>query len=265
MLSGNGTMGAMVNGQPCEETIILSHAALYLPQKRSGKIFNQQARLKEIKTLLLTGDYKKAAALPAQLRKDQGYNDERDPFIPAFDLHISQQSHNIKKYQRSVNFEIGEAIVKWIDDEAEYMRKVFVSRADSLVVLSLKSNGKINCSLNFEQHPVPWDQAAFVKSGVKVMSSVVDSNYLIFKSKFNYIYPGGLTGYTGVGRLVQTNGTHYIENGKLVISGADEVVLLIKISPATADVSTLAASLRRDLSAFKPGLSLAKMCFMMYF
>jgi hypothetical protein len=38
LLTGNGTMGAMVPGEPCKETIHLSHAALYLPKEDSGAI-----------------------------------------------------------------------------------------------------------------------------------------------------------------------------------------------------------------------------------
>jgi len=250
LLSGNGTMGAMVTGQPYEETVILSHAALYLPQKRSGKVFDQQQGLAGIKELLLAGKYKDAAVMPAKMREQQGYDDQRDPFIPAFDLKISQQSSNVKNYQRAVNFETGEAVVQWVDDLGEYTRKVFVSRADSTVVVSLKSKGKINCAINFDQRPFTWEQAAFVKAGVKQMHSVAEDNWLIFNSEFNNQYADGLKGYTGVGRLIQTGGTHQLQNGKLVVIGADEVLLLIKILPQTDLRTDVKALLKTQLSAF---------------
>ena len=250
LLSGNGTLGALVTGQPYDETIILSHSALYLPQKRSGKSFHQSEKLTEIKQLLLAGKYAEAAAVPDDLRKEQGYDDQRDPFIPAFDLKISQEASNSSKYQRSVNFETGEATVNWTDDVSSYERKLFVSRADSVVVLSIKSKGKINCTLHFEQRPATWDQWKFMKAGIKEIHSVSDDNYLIFNTKFSYLYPDGLTGYTGVGRLVQRGGTHQVKDGKLMISGADEVLLLVKIKPCYRENDDLATELKKELSGF---------------
>src|ERR1700710_1838948 len=69
LLTGNGTMGAMVIGQPHDETIILSHSLLYLPFKRSAKLIDQASKLEEIRSLLLQGKYEDAAKVPAALRK----------------------------------------------------------------------------------------------------------------------------------------------------------------------------------------------------
>lgn len=247
LLTGNGTMGAMVIGQPVDETVILSHAALYLPQKRSGKTYIQRGKLEEIKQLLVAGKYKEAAAVPADLREKEGFTDQRDPFIPAFDLKITQGASNINHYQRSVNFDTGEASVKWEDQLGKYERKVFVSRADSLIVLRIRSKEKISCSLNFEQRPATWDQMKFIQEGVKEIHSVVDSNLLIFSNEFKNQYPGSLTGYVGVGRLIQQGGTHQTQDGKLMITNADEVVLLIRIKPAYNNVGQVLNQLKNEM------------------
>ena len=248
LLTGNGTMGAMVTGQPYEETIILSHAALYLPQKRSGKVYEQKSQLAAIKKMLLAGKYAEAGTLTATMRKEQGFNDIRDPFIPAFDLKIEQNPKNVIKYQRSVNFETGEAIVDWQDDEGTYQRKVFASRTDSVVVVSIKGTKKINCAINFAQRPVAYDQWAFVKDGIKEMKAGAEEDYLSFSSEFNHKYPKGLTGYAGLGKLVQKGGSHQLQNGRLLIKDADEITLLIKIKPAYANISDLLPGLKSDLT-----------------
>lgn len=102
-------------GEPYQETVILSHADLYLPQKRSGKTFDQRPELQKIKGLWLAGKYKEAADIPQDLRTAQGYTDQRDPFIPAFDVKLDQQPLQTKAYQRSVNFETGEAVTQWMN------------------------------------------------------------------------------------------------------------------------------------------------------
>lgn len=250
LLTGNGSTGAMVIGQPYDETIILSHAALYLPQKRSGKIFEQGSRLPEIRAMLLDGKYTEAGALTETMRKEQGYDDARDPFIPAFDLKIAQlDPRNIRRYQRAVNFETGEAIVDWEDEKGTYQRRLFASRRDSVVVVNIKGSTKISCIVNFAQRPVEWDQWKFVKEGIKAMAADADADGLRFTSEFNYQYPGGLTGYAGAGRLLQSGGTHRIEKGKLLISDADEITLIVKIKPAYVQNELVLSNLSADLSS----------------
>lgn len=232
LLTGNGTMGAMVMGEPHEETVILSHAALYLPQERSDKQIDQASRLPEIRRLLMEGRYADAASIPAQLRKDQGYTDERDPFIPAFDLRILQGSSNITAYQRSVDYETGEAIVDWKEDAGTFRRKIFVSRADSLVVISIKGSGKINCRLQLEHRPVLWDQWGMVNAHVSKMESAAVSGQLLrFTAAFRIKNPGSVQGYHGIARVFAPNGNTRADDNGIVVKDADEVVVLLRILP----------------------------------
>lgn len=251
LLSGNGTMGAMVMGQPYDETVILSHSQLYMPQKRSGRQFDQRGKLGEIRTTLLAGKYDEAAGIAALLRKEQGYDDSRDPFIPAFDLKVLQPAGAINSYQRALDFESGEAIVNWIDERGTYQRKVFVSRADSVIVLSIKGDTKINAVLKFAQRPVEWAQSSFVKEGMRHMTAGTAEGYLTFDAGFTHGYPGSIAGYAGVGKLYQQGGSTLMEKGKLVIKDADEVLLLIKIKPAKAADNQVLAQLKNELQALK--------------
>ncbi|WP_442588054.1 glycosyl hydrolase family 95 catalytic domain-containing protein [Pedobacter sp. AW31-3R] len=252
LLSGNGTMGAMVIGQPYDETLLLSHSQLFMPQKRSGKRFEQESELTRIRKTLMEGKYPEAAAIPARLRKDQGYDDIRDPFIPAFDLKISQTAGDIRAYQRALNFETGEAIVNWTDQQGSFERKVFVSRADSVIVLSIKGDNKINSVLRFSQRPVEWLQSKFVKDGMKEMHAAAEAEGLTFSAAFNHVYEGGLTGYAGLARLYQKGGTHQVDQGSLVITDADEVLLLIKIKASYSTADPVLTSLGKDLNLLHP-------------
>lgn len=53
LVTGNGTMGLMVEGQPYHETIVFNHALLYLPLNKPLKPVSQGKHLKEIRQMML--------------------------------------------------------------------------------------------------------------------------------------------------------------------------------------------------------------------
>lgn len=231
LISGNGTMGALVMGQPHEETVILSHSDLYLPLHPPMAPINQASRLAEIRKLLLEGKNEEAAKIPVDQRNKEGFNIGRDPFIPAFNLKIEQEASNITRYQRSVNFETGEAKVSWQDGIGSFNRKVMVSRPDSVIILSIKGTGKINCKLNFESVPIEWNQWSIVGKALGERVGKAEEKWLTYRTEFKNKFTNGMQGYEGVGRLILNGGTSKVMGGQLVISDADEVLLLIKIQP----------------------------------
>lgn len=249
LISGNGTMGALVMGQPYDETIILSQSDLYLPLNEPKLPINQAGRLDEIRKLLLEGKGEAAAAIPVDQRKKEGFNIGRDPFIPAFDLHVYQEPAMLKRYQRSVNFETGEAIVNWTDDNGSFERKVFVSRADSIIVVSIKGDAKINTTLDFAARPVLDNQKDFVNSGVEEMKALAEDGFLTFQCNFKNHYKDGLQGYEGLGRLILKGGKSEVMGNKLQISGADEILLLIQIQPSKNWSKSLIPAMKTRLAA----------------
>ena len=59
-----------------------------------------------------------------------------DPFHPGMFVKIKQAMQGtIRDYQRTEDFSTGEVIVSWKDDRGEYVRKMFVSRPDNMVVV----------------------------------------------------------------------------------------------------------------------------------
>ncbi|MCK9208779.1 MAG: glycoside hydrolase family 95 protein, partial [Salinivirgaceae bacterium] len=141
LLLGNGEMGAMVFGHPHNETIIVNHCALYLPTTYPFKPIDQAGRLTEIRELLLQGKGTEAALIPVEQSKQEGYPGQiwNDPYIPAFDLLIQTQTDNIDQYQRSLDFETGEALISWKQNGTLIERRQFISRTDSLLVIQIKA------------------------------------------------------------------------------------------------------------------------------
>jgi len=233
LLSGNGTIGTMVMGRPHDETIILNHALLYLPASFPIKPINQASRLDEIRKLLLAGKYTDATKIPVEQSEKEGYGGLRwtDPYMPAFDIRLDMPPSNIKHYVRSVDFETGECFVYWEDDGGVFQRKLFVSRADSMVVLSIRGTGKINCNFTFVQRPYEWSQREFVSGGVGETATNAFGEWLTYRSSFKRRWEGSLEGYEGVGRVIQKGGSSSVEQNQIVIKDAQEVLLLLRIKP----------------------------------
>jgi alpha-L-fucosidase 2 len=233
LLSGNGTIGTMVMGRPHDETIILNHALLYLPASFPIKPINQASRLDEIRKLMLAGKYTDAAKIPVEQSMKEGYGGLHwtDPYMPAFDIKLNMVPSNITNYARSVNFETGECIIDWEDSIGIFQRKLFVSRADSIVVIHIKGDGKINCEFMFAQRPYEWSQREFVNNAIEETSVEASGEYLIYRSSFKRRWKGSLEGYEGVGRVIRKGGTQKVSENRIVIRDADEVLLLLGIKP----------------------------------
>lgn len=233
LLSGNGTIGTMVIGRPHDETIILNHSLLYLPASYPVKPINQASRLDEIRKLILEGKYADATKIPVEQSLKEGYVGWHwpDPYMPALDIILNMAPSNIAHYSRSVNFETGECIVDWEDACGKFQRKLFVSRADSIVVILISGTGKINCDFKLAQRPYEWSQREHVNGSIGETSIAASEEWLTYRSNFKRLWEGSLEGYESVGRVIQKGGSSSAEGNRIVIRDAKEVLLLLSIKP----------------------------------
>lgn len=247
MLCGNGTMGAMIYGNPHDETIIVNHALLYLPNTEPLKPIDQISILDEIRQAGLDGDFKKASRLPYELALKEGYGGTRwhDPYIPAFEIKIHMDAGNIEKYKRSVNFETGEAIVSWSQDGKTFKRQVFTSRADTVLVIKISGTESFNCQVELKQLPVEWDQWDYINSTVKKTEITAYDNTLRYSCEFNKKFTESISGFEGAGRIYLVGGSSRVKNNSLYINNANEIILLLSLNPYS----------QNDSSAFNTALN----------
>lgn len=245
LISGNGNLGAMVQGFPVDDTIVFSHAKLFLPWWPPIPPVETGSRLAEMRQMLDEGRYQETADWYVELSKKQGYSEKRwtDPIIPAFDLRIvSGASGHVRGYGRTLNFENGEVSVGWKDLEGIFIRRLFVSRADDMAVMHIQGPGpgKLDCRLWLSQRPstplTGGDSASYWKPGDKFKSGVGETiveasgNWLTYRSQFRRTWPGSLQGYEGVVGIFVGSGTVEPDRDSLLIKGADDALVLIKIA-----------------------------------
>lgn len=233
LLTGNGTTGAIIRGNPYDETITLSQESLYLPYKKTEGYMEMASYIKEIQQLCLAGKFVEAAKMVPKLREKQSYFDIRDPFIAAFNLRIQQPEDSIIRYQRSVDFMTAEATVSVENQLNSFQRSTFASRADDVLVVRLKGRKKLSAKFSFEGL-VPNNDAEkkIVDEGIKSKQEGVKDGLLYFKTLFantNSFNPN--SGYEGVGKIITKGGSRSESKSGITIVNADEILLLIKIRP----------------------------------
>ena len=217
-LTGNGRIGAVVYGNPTDETIVFNQARLYLPQPRPPVVDLGQT-FPEVRRIIREKGHQAARDFSMQRAAEQGhFNYHSDPFHLAFELKLKMPAPGaVVDYLRTTDFQTGEVAVHWRDAEGEYVRKLFVSRTDNVAVLSItRPDGK----------PLRLS----VKPGVIVHQDVgselrVEKDWITYRNAYTNS-PGG---YDNVIR-VMTKGGHAASDGKqIIISDANEVLLLTGI------------------------------------
>jgi len=248
LLCGNGTIGANLLGQPLDETLIYTHHRLFLPMGPPVVPPDSSARLFEVRRLIDRGLYKRDRGLykqAAQLAFDLSGQESflyPDPFVPAFDMRVRMPGHGpVRDYARSVDFQTGEATVRWADEAGTFERRAFVSRADGVGLIQISGPGKgsIDCTLELgPRTPEIGLGAKTVEASNEVFRSHVsnlvadaDRTHLTFSSTFTRAYPGSIHRLEGVCRVVATGGKVTAEGGVMKIEDADRVLVFTAIEP----------------------------------
>ena len=233
LLTGNGTTGALIRGEPYNEIITLSHESLYLPFIKTEGYMEMASHLQEIRNLCLAGKYDEAARMIPKIREEQSYQDIRDPFIAAFNLRIHQAQDSVIRYQRSVNFMTAEATVSVENQKNRFQRSTFASRADDIIVVRLKGDKKLSANFSFDGlEPENENEKEIVAEGIKSKQEGVKDGLLYFRSLFansNSFNPN--IGYEGVGKIIAQGGSSTSTDSTISVKDAKEIVVLIKIRP----------------------------------
>jgi len=244
LLCGNGTIGANALSRPLDERIIFTHERLFLPMGQPVVPPDQSARLPDIRALIERGQYHEATELQFKLSGQSSFM-YPDFFVPAFDLTIRSRSEGeVRDYSRSVNFETGEAAVRWSDDRGALERRLFVSRADHVAILAITGpkSGSLDCELALEPR-APSDQfngdSDIAKRSDEMFNEHVtdirthaDTTSLTYFNRYRKTYPGSIQGLEGVARVIAPGGrTEARRNGTLAVIGADRVLVFVSLAP----------------------------------
>lgn len=138
---------------------------------------------------------------------------------PVADGPVGASSSAITDYVRTENVATGEVVARWSEQKVRYVQKMFVSRTDNVIVLSLGSSspGAVFCNLRME----PFDSDLMAASIAYAKGLITCHN----------TYRKGKGGLDGVVRVINHGGTQVCTGDAIKISSADEVVLLMRLAP----------------------------------
>nr|BEK62981.1 glycoside hydrolase N-terminal domain-containing protein [Kitasatospora purpeofusca] len=225
-LTGNGEYGAVLHGTPALEKVVLNHHRFVLPNgTRTVQPPDLAGRLPAVRDKALAGDYAGAAREFAgdwSLRWTQTYH-------PGYELHLSTpEASAAADYARLTDFRTGEVTHTWADAAGTWRRRVFVSRADRVIVHELLPASGRTVSTVLGAHTAlegaPGDVT--FRTTAKVVGR---DGYLDLRGT----YPAGqgAYGYEGVTRVVVSGARASVtaDGATLVVAGAARVLLLTKL------------------------------------
>ncbi len=236
-VTGNGRMGAMLWGNPTNETFVANHCRLFLPLGNREVLPNLAQYVPELRTIIRQGDYGKAMGFFLGKARAQGYPGliPTDPFHPGFFIRIRQAADGaVTDYARTEDFQTGEVTARWRDNRGAFARRVFVSRAENVIVMALTGpEGRLDAELYFPTvAPSPDAQPAggwTADLGSKLIASQQQTGPAWVT--YHNTYTQGKGGYDAAVRIVADGGSVTATGAVVRVSGADEVLLLMRIVP----------------------------------
>ena len=240
LVSGNGTLGALVPGDPSKERIILSHEKLFMPEYPPTEAPDLASHMEKIREWVIAGKGDKAAEFAVELGNEVGIEGLiwTDPLIPACQLEIETLNpEKVINYARGVDFESGETIAAWETKSGFFERRLFTSRPDQLIALNISApNSGLNIRMRLATLPqtdeeMDHEAEAFMEDKLieDVRTKVDETGWLSYTTEFKKKWDGSLKGYLVESRVIPTGGTMKASDGWLLITDADELFVLSRI------------------------------------
>lgn len=228
--SGNGAVNIEVTGDPFTERIPFSHESLFVPRKKSLEAPNIAHVFPQVRQMMLEGKYSEAIMIAFnEWRKTPitrgGFGGTRFNMLLEFPKSLS-----VKNYLRTLDFESTEVKVHWTDDYGDWVRRVFTSRPDNVVVqwFTAPAGQLVNVRIKvseggFGELGVPRERS----SGSANTQTDFNEQRLIIKGLLDPSVDN--RGFANVTRVVREGGSARMEENTLVVENASSVMLLTRI------------------------------------
>jgi alpha-L-fucosidase 2 len=135
--TGNGPLGALVFGHVAQDWVVLNHHRCWIEHSRS-ELPHLAPQLAEIRRLQAEGRWAEAAAVFPSALDGAGYRCDTADYHPLGEIWIHH--HDIaatRDYRSSLDLKTGEVVVAWTMQGRHHERRLFVSRADDVIALTV--------------------------------------------------------------------------------------------------------------------------------
>lgn len=214
---GNGRLGAMISGGVPQETLSLNEGTLWAGGPHCYDSQEGRAALPAIRRLIAEQQWQEAQALIDA--KFMGRPIKQMPYQPVGSLTLTFPSTEFSGYRRELDLDTAIARVSYQVDGICYRREAFISAVDQVFVMRLTADAPGQISFT----------AAFA-SPQNAQAGTADAHTLTLDGISGDAQ--GLTGkvkFQALARVLPEGGSVCAENGQLVVSSANSVLLLISI------------------------------------
>lgn len=216
-LTGNGNIGAIIPGNPYNESIVVC-GKLYLPTGVKEIVPDLSSFKEAFKKAGLEAGIKGPATVHNLMVEKSGLAlVNTDPLHPACLLKIdaAEKDINFRNYRMLENFSSGEVSVQWTDALGDWSRRLFVSRADNAFVMHIRApKGKLSCTLSMRvEHKDVLTESASVDGWISIHNT----------------YRKGKGGFDILMRAIPQGGAMTPVANGIKIENADTLLLLLQV------------------------------------
>lgn len=235
---GNGRLGGMVYGGIAKEVIQLNEESLVAGHHADNNNPLAAAHIDEIRALLFAGRNGEAHELAKKTMLATPPNFRSYQTLGKLEMQFVHEGA-ISEYRRSLDIDRAVSTVSYRVDDQLFTREYFASAPDNSMVIRLKSeqpqglNFKINLYRELDASVQVLDAHTLLMTGQVVDVPSLDAGEGGLRMKFNALV-----------RVIPTNGKVEAANNAVLVSGSDEVLLLVT---AATDYNLLQLSYDRSI------------------
>lgn len=228
---GNGSLGANILGSVEAERITFNEKTLWRggPNTAKGAAYywnvNKQSApvMDQIRQAFADGDWNKAALLtrknfnsevPYESYAEKPFRFGNFTTMGEFYIETGLSAVGMSDYRRGLSLDSALAVVQFKKDDVAYRREYFISYPANVMAIRFKADRPGKQNLTFSYEPNPVSTGKMEADGIDGLAYIarLDNNGMEYAVRIKAINKGG---------------TLSNEKGKIRVSNADEVVLLI--------------------------------------
>ncbi|MEO8480037.1 MAG: glycoside hydrolase family 95 protein [Gemmatimonadota bacterium] len=258
---GNGRLGAMVFGRTSHETIQLNEETLWSGGPYNPVVPGGAQALPEIRRLLFAGDIPAAHDLFGRTMMGRPY--EQMKYQPLGNLQLSFPGHdNATDYQRELDLDNGVARVSYTVGGTHFVREIFASAPDQVIVVRLTADHPGAISFTAELHGVRNQDHSNYGTDYFWMDGAPPNRLRLTGKSTDYLGVEGKERYQADVVALSDGGTIHTDRRSVTVTNANAVTLVIAAATnfvnyhdVSADPATrVAAVLDRALTINYPEL-----------
>ncbi|WP_153017205.1 glycosyl hydrolase family 95 catalytic domain-containing protein [Alkalihalobacillus trypoxylicola] len=224
--SGNGKIGAAVYGGIKNETILINHQDLWHMGVKDN-LPDVSQHLQKTRELMETKKYREASRVLSNTLKEKNYQSQLSSLLPLADFKVEMPvAQAFKKYNRKLNMETGEVTVSWNEEDYNMVRKLFVSRADDLIVYEIESTKPLDW-IHFKLSLHSTDQPKMeqrIRELEEHSKSKAADYFLYFSAKND-----DQTDFGVVAKVIPSEGELLVKNQSITCKNVKKVRILMKV------------------------------------